>query len=394
MSSFSKALNDTFITFEVDLSAYRRVRQKVRKLYPNASDEMVKIVVNFVHHKILAVSLHKSYWANTGVSYSNLSKAVSELLQGGYIDIKTNRWFEHNGKGRSRVYERTPHFEEVFKFRNIPKRIWVNKLALTKNTSIKSEEESREVSKYNQNIALSGSDIASISALRTYFSMVSKVKLSLSNGGQVFEDTNLRRLNGARLYQMGMHGYQTIPKEERAFLLIDGQPTVELDYVSLHPSLLLNMQGAKCPKRDLYSSILRRLRIPKTKARRAAIKEIVLIAINMPTIQGFYSYLGRKHKGYRNELRTCARPKDIYEAIVGRYPKLKPYIGTGKDHGRTLQEKDSEIMMNILETLAKQGIVALPLHDSVICQAQYKDVLELTMKDVYKKHTGFDIAVK
>ena len=55
---------------------------------------------------------------------------------------------------------------------------------------------------------------------------------------------------------------------------------------------------------------------------------------------------------------------------------------------------DSWIMIDVLETLARLGIVALPEHDSVICPVEHQETVRQVMKEAYKQHMGFEIGVK
>ena len=59
-----------------------------------------------------------------------------------------------------------------------------------------------------------------------------------------------------------------------------------------------------------------------------------------------------------------------------------------------LQRADSETMIDVLETLAKMGIVSLPEHDSVICPREHQETVRQVMQQVYRQHMGFEIGVK
>jgi hypothetical protein len=59
-----------------------------------------------------------------------------------------------------------------------------------------------------------------------------------------------------------------------------------------------------------------------------------------------------------------------------------------------LEQQDSDIMVEVLSALADSGIVALPIHDSVIIQSRYAKEARQVMQDCYQKNTGFSIEVK
>jgi len=365
---------DVFASFKVDLSAYANQRRFIRRAYPKASDELVMLILNFWCHPELAVSLRQQDYDGTPISYRKVSKPLRLLLHDGYVELAIP-----SKAGRTGVYKQTPRFMQTFRFRGLSKRLRLLQDALTRHEL--------------EGTRLKGVDIASIPELATYSALVAKTTLSLSNGEQVFRDVCLRRIKDARLYQMGNYGYQTLPREERALLLIDGQPTTELDYASLHPTMLFNMAGKASPDTDIYADVLKALGIRVTKNRRAAVKLAFLIAISFPSVRGFPSYVGRLEE-YKKHLKGLAKPGDIYRAVIDFYPELKPYMCTGTQHGFKLQMKDSEIMIDVLETLANRGIVALPVHDSVICPVQHKEIVRQVMHQAYRDCMGFDIRVK
>ena len=87
------------------------------------------------------------------------------------------------------------------------------------------------------------------------------------------------------------------------------------------------------------------------------------------------------------------KPIDVYRAIVKAHPAVEPYVCTG-DHSPYLQTTDSEIMIEVLETLAKAGVVGLSVYASVIVPSEHNGLAERTMIDCYRRRTGFEIPVK
>ena len=91
--------------------------------------------------------------------------------------------------------------------------------------------------------------------------------------------------------------------------------------------------------------------------------------------------------------RLAVRPSDLRKAIVRAHPALTPYVCHG-DQSARLQERESEVMIGVLESLARKGVVALPLHDSVIVPAKHSEVARAAMEESYRRVTGFSIRVK
>jgi hypothetical protein len=51
-------------------------------------------------------------------------------------------------------------------------------------------------------------------------------------------------------------------------------------------------------------------------------------------------------------------------------------------------------MEKVLKSMHKRNIPALPVHDSVIVPAKYRNTVIRIMKEHYKQVTGFEIEVK
>jgi hypothetical protein len=69
-----------------------------------------------------------------------------------------------------------------------------------------------------------------------------------------------------------------------------------------------------------------------------------------------------------------------------KHPVIFPMMASGI--GMQLFRKESDILVEVLEALRSQAIVALPVHDAVIVMEEHKQTTITIMKKVFKDHTG------
>ena len=381
----SSEFQHPFLVLGVDTAQYRAAVRKVHHVFRGASRELEVMTINFARFPELSVPMEASFYSGSPLGYRKARAALETLLKGGFIEPLYGYWHvASGGKGRCRIYKRTELFEGTFKLR-LP-----NKLAVIHSALIPPAVEP-ETYEHNR------SALNSISALESYNSLIKGKRLSLSNGGQVFTEIRLARIGGKRLYATGTYNYQGLPKEERRLLLIDGEATVELDFKAMHGNLLLNRENL--PSDDmLYEKVLRRLGLRVTKRNRQAVKPLVVASFNVKSVRGFGQacrrITDRDDKRHRRLVDILGvRPRQVSDGILKAYPSLVNWVCTG-DHSDYLQTLDSNIMIDALESLAKAGVVALPMHDAVIVPAQHEELARRVMKDAYKRFTGFDITVK
>ena len=82
---------------------------------------------------------------------------------------------------------------------------------------------------------------------------------------------------------------------------------------------------------------------------------------------------------------------ELVSLLKEKHAPIADCLGSGV--GIKLQFRDSEIMSDILDACVDEGIVALPIHDSVICpESRENRVIEM-MKETYRERMGFDIEV-
>lgn len=198
---------------------------------------------------------------------------------------------------------------------------------------------------------------------------------------------------------------QTEKKEKRAKILIDGEPTVELDYKALHFHLLYAFAGYQL-ETDPYEV---------DGYERKTIKLAMLSFINSENRSSWCANITRsgdpefikKVLNWRkiNSRKSASWVDGIVEGIpfntqgkklandldLRHYPIQ--HLFHNSKIGLILQNKDSQIMATCLTELALLGIPTLPYHDGIRCPISKIDVVKKVMEDAYKKEVGFNIQV-
>jgi len=185
--------------------------------------------------------------------------------------------------------------------------------------------------------------------------------------------------------------WQQLDKATRSTILIDDEPTVEVDFQGLHVAILSKEKGVplKGDPYDLPEGILPD--VPKHE-QRTYIKQLVLTAINARDEKTTYSAFrdgcaaGSVGKSLEN---TSLRV--LLEAFVEKNPHLADSICS--DQGIRLMNVDSQIAAEVQEHFTNQGIPVLCIHDSFI--VNHKHTLELidVMQGVTTTHIGGPLAV-
>jgi len=179
---------------------------------------------------------------------------------------------------------------------------------------------------------------------------------------------------GGRLYG-GF--WQAMSSDERQeHILIEGDCCVELDYGQMSLAILYGLTGTKPPDGDLYD--LSAEGIPTDY--RKGIKTVIQALINSSKVPT------KMPKGVRKLIPSRYTIKDILEAVARKHPAIYPQMTSGI--GMQLFRKESDILVDVLETLRSEGIVALPVHDAVIVMDEHHLQATKIMKEVFEGHTG------
>lgn len=206
-----------------------------------------------------------------------------------------------------------------------------------------------------------------------------------------------------------LHHLQNLSEEQRGELTINGDPVVELDYSAIHPNLLYASEGIQHPvEEDIYSKVnnhefarpflkiilLCMLNNDNFKAAEAAANKW----LNKKDIKDEEDYIIDSHKRRLKSIGIKSAGPLMREMMKEHKPISKHFFN-GKKTGMRVMNKDAAIALDVVYHFAQKEIPILPIHDSFIVQAQYKDELYDVMKKAYRKHTRkgnkyFDIRIK
>lgn len=217
--------------------------------------------------------------------------------------------------------------------------------------------------------------------------------------------------------------YQTIRKALRSLILIDGEPTIELDYSCLHINLLYAEAGIQFIG-DAYKVIGCLHSSLSDDKNRDLLKAFMLRLVNAGNLKAFCANVTKS--GNPDVKRAYAEYVKLKPYLTDkerkkRYPQLEGFIEgvpdglTGEQvleliktahapiaHrfgeeriGSKLQFKDSQIMANALTNLIDMKVPGLPIHDSIICRKRDEFLVMQALKDAYSEHTGgYTVAIK
>jgi len=194
-----------------------------------------------------------------------------------------------------------------------------------------------------------------------------------------FSNVTLKRIfsnNSLKLGGRFYHGWwQTVLKEYRHHITIDGYKTAEVDFSAMSLRLLYAKEGAAVPdNRELYDIGLEGSKAYLERARKL-IKKFTNAVINDE--RGTF----RLDKSKLKELKLTHQQ---LKTKVNKYHKpIIKYFGTGI--GLSLMYTESLIAEDVMLFFLKQGVIVLPIHDSFIVRSGYQSSLEAQMKASFKK---------
>lgn len=193
---------------------------------------------------------------------------------------------------------------------------------------------------------------------------------------RVFNDAHFT--TGGRFYG---GWWQNVPREYRKHIIVNGKPTIELDYSNQHPTILYAWEEAIRPK-DCYSGIVQVPELPIGKTA-SDLRDMVKAAFN--AMLNSNKILRNAPDGVQPWLYGM-KWSELKEAIMEFHAPIRHHFFTGV--GLRLQKADSDIAERVMLHFATKGIAILPLHDSFIMHHGYENELRDVMDAAFVELTG------
>ncbi|WP_146030322.1 hypothetical protein [Methylocella silvestris] len=181
--------------------------------------------------------------------------------------------------------------------------------------------------------------------------------------------------------------WSNLDKERRAASLrIDGECIAEVDANALFTRLAYASAGRQLDDADPYDQTAELLAAKGFSVQRGAIKK----AVNAL----FFGLNGRRWPG---EIET-AMPHGLTvatlrAAVLETLPDLAPFIALGTNAGYGFMFTESEIILDAMKELTGQGVVALPLHDALLCAESKSGAVQEAFAAAALKVTGVRIKI-
>ena len=187
------------------------------------------------------------------------------------------------------------------------------------------------------------------------------------------------------------HGgwWQQIPSELRRHILINGNPTQEIDFSGFHVSLAYGLEGLS-PPIDPYALSFVAEGLRKGQ-QRGAVKLLALTAINAKDrATAFMAFRDEMNREQRHEQHKVKYTDDLLTILLDGFLEENPSIAhyLCADKGVELMAIDGNITTRLIEHFTYKNIPILTVHDSYIVEFEYEDELVRVMSNACEKELG------
>jgi hypothetical protein len=180
--------------------------------------------------------------------------------------------------------------------------------------------------------------------------------------------------------------WQRINSDLRRQIMIDNEPTIEVDFQGLHVAMLYAKSGKAMSDDPYRISLSNYSKFPPERLR-ALTKKLVLKAINAKDKASAYrAFRGDIPEGDPAKHLKNTDLDQIIDAFLKRNPLLENHLFS--DRGIDLMRLDSETTERVHNHFTQKGIPVLSVHDSYIIAVDHVDELRQAMADASKAVVG------
>lgn len=169
---------------------------------------------------------------------------------------------------------------------------------------------------------------------------------------------------------------QGLSEVERKTLRIDGQPTVELDYAGMQPTMLYDEAGLR-PPGDPYT-------VPNLT--RETCKTATLILLNAESRSCAYGALRAAVVRGKAKLPPGQTVTDVLDAMEQAHQPIARHFYSGV--GMRLMNVDSDVAEGVMLRCVEAGIPCIGVHDSFIAPHSAEEQLRAFMVAEYQRVVG------
>lgn len=219
--------------------------------------------------------------------------------------------------------------------------------------------------------------------------------------GETYYDIQLRKVfnnsswkQGGRSYVTG-EGSSIMKRSFRKEIRIDGNPTVEIDFKSLHPSMIAELQGYKLP--DGFDPYGIKLEGYDPKILRSIAKIAFMCIFNSKNLNQATAAVSQELRDLRDEdgkhipsqwkeaglVPKVIQVKEILQELAIHNIYAQDWVFSGR--GIHLQNMDSKIMDLVIQQFLDVDEFMIPVHDSIVVEERLTDFGVDAMMVAYKQ---------
>lgn len=219
--------------------------------------------------------------------------------------------------------------------------------------------------------------------------------------GETYYDIQLRKVFNNSSWKQGGRSYVTgegsgiMKRSFRKDIRIDGNPTVEIDFKSLHPSMIAEFQGYKLP--DGFDPYGIQLEGYDKKTLRSIAKIAFMCIFNSKNLTQATAAVSQELRDLRDDdgkhvptqwkeqglVPPVIQVKLILQELAMHNIYAQDWVFSGK--GIFLQNTDSKIMDLVIQQFLDVDEFMIPVHDSVVVEERLKDFAINAMQVAYKQ---------